>query len=66
LFAGLSIIITKPFRVGEFIDILGEHGEVHAIDIFTTKLLHIDRSIVVIPNRKSSGKFCITMGKCAN
>lgn len=56
LFAGLSIIITKPFRVGEFIDILGEHGEVQAIDIFTTKLLHIDRSIVVIPNRKIIGE----------
>ncbi|MEO8326712.1 MAG: mechanosensitive ion channel domain-containing protein, partial [Nitrospirota bacterium] len=41
LFAGLSIIFTKPFRVGEFIDILGEHGEVQAIDIFTTKLLHL-------------------------
>jgi len=38
LFAGLSISITKPFRIGEFIDILGEHGEVQAIDIFTTKL----------------------------
>jgi hypothetical protein len=37
LFAGLSIIITKPFRVGEFIDILGEHGEIQASDIFTTK-----------------------------
>ncbi|MCW5785800.1 MAG: mechanosensitive ion channel, partial [Nitrospirales bacterium] len=56
LFAGLSIIFTKPFRVGEFIDILGEHGEVQAIDIFTTKLLHLDRSIVVIPNRKIIGE----------
>ena len=27
LFAGLSIIFTKPFRIGEFIDILGEHGQ---------------------------------------
>jgi len=63
LFAGLSIIITKPFRVGEFIDILGEHGEVQAIDIFTTKLRHIDRSIVVIPNRKIIGEILHNYGE---
>ena len=63
LFASLSIIITKPFLVGEFIDILGEHGEVQAIDIFTTKLLHIDRSIVVIPNRKIIGEILHNYGK---
>lgn len=51
LFAGLSIIMTKPFRVRQFIDILGEHREVQTIDLFTTKLLHIDQSIVIIPNR---------------
>ncbi len=63
LFAGLSIIFTKPFRVGEFIDILGEHGEVQAIDIFTTKLFHLDRSIVVIPNRKIIGEILHNYGK---
>jgi len=63
LFAGLSIIITKPFRVGEFIEILGEHGEVQAIDIFTTKLLHIDQSFVVIPNRKIIGEIFHNYGK---
>ncbi len=63
LFAGLSIIFTKPFRVGEFINILGEHGEVQAIDIFTTKLLHLDRSIVVIPNRKIIGGILHNYGK---
>lgn len=63
LFAGLSMIITKPFRIGECIDILGEHGEVQAIDIFTNKLLHIDRSIVVIPNRKIIGEILHNDGK---
>jgi len=63
LFAGLSIIFTNPFRVGEFIDILGEHGEVQAIDIFTTKLLHLDRSIVIIPNRKIIGEILHNFGK---
>ena len=56
LFAGLSIIFTKPFRVGEYIKLLGVYGEVHAIDLFTTKLQHLDQSIVVIPNRLIIGE----------
>jgi small conductance mechanosensitive channel len=54
--AGLSIIFTKPYRVGEHISILGVRGDVAAIDIFSTTLVHPDRSRVVIPNRKIVGE----------
>ena len=54
--AGLSIIFTKPYRVGEHISILGVQGDVVAIGIFSTTLLHPDRSRVVIPNRKIVGE----------
>src|SRR5215813_13808239 len=50
--AGLSIIFTKPFRVGEYVALLGVQGEVSAIELFSTTLVHPDRSRVVIPNRK--------------
>jgi len=63
LFAGLNIIFTKPFRVGEFIELLGVYGEVQAIDLFSTKLLHRDRSLVVIPNRKIIGEILHNYGK---
>jgi small conductance mechanosensitive channel len=56
LFAGLTIIFTKPFRVGEYIEVIGVEGQVTTIDLFTTKLLHVDQSIVVIPNRKIVGE----------
>lgn len=62
LFAGLTIIFTKPFRVGEYIDLLGEYGEVKAIDIFTTKLVHLDQSVIVIPNRKIIGEILHNYG----
>lgn len=62
LFAGLSIIFTKPFRVGQYIELLGVYGEVKAIDLFSTKLLHADRSIVVIPNRKIIGEILHNYG----
>jgi small conductance mechanosensitive channel len=55
LVAGLTIIFTKPFRVGEWIEIAGVSGQVKDIQLFTTTLLHTDMSRVVIPNRKIIG-----------
>ena len=54
--AGLTIIFTKPFRVGQYIELLGVEGQVQAIELFTTTLLHADQSRVVIPNRKIVGE----------
>jgi small conductance mechanosensitive channel len=62
LVAGLTIIITRPFRVGEFVEIHGEEGRVEAITLFTTKLSHPDRSVVVIPNRKIVGEIMHNYG----
>jgi small conductance mechanosensitive channel len=56
LFAGLTIIFTKPFRVGEYIGIVGEEGTVETVTLFQTTLSHPDRSRVVIPNRKIVGE----------
>ncbi|HXR46347.1 MAG TPA: mechanosensitive ion channel family protein [Candidatus Limnocylindrales bacterium] len=56
LVAGLSIIFTKPFRVGEWIEIAGVSGQVKTIELFSTILLHTDLSRVVIPNRKIIGE----------
>ncbi|NGZ11214.1 MAG: mechanosensitive ion channel [Nitrospira sp. LK70] len=50
LMAGLSIIFSKPYKVGEHVVLLGVHGEVVVIDIFTTRLMHVDHSRVIIPN----------------
>jgi small conductance mechanosensitive channel len=56
LMAGMLIIFTKPFRVGEYIELLGVHGQVHAIELFSVILVHPDKSRVVIPNRKIIGE----------
>ena len=60
--AGLSIIFTKPFRVGEYISIVGEEGQVQAISLFNTTLTHADRSRIVIPNRKIVGEILHNFG----
>jgi small conductance mechanosensitive channel len=62
LVAGLSIVFTKPFRVGEWIEILGVHGQVVTIELFSTTLVQLDRSRVVIPNRKVVGEVLHNFG----
>ena len=60
--AGLLIIFTKPFRVGEYIEVVGVEGEVKSIELFATTLLHADLSRVVIPNRKITGEILHNYG----
>ena len=62
LVSGLVIIFTKPFRVGEFIEVVGNYGQVTVIELFSTTLVHPDRSHVVIPNRKISGEILHNYG----
>ncbi len=62
LVAGLLIIFTKPFRVGEYIELLGVEGQVLTIALFSTTLQHADRSKVVIPNRKVVGEILHNYG----
>ncbi len=61
--AGLSIIFTKPFRVGEYISIAGEEGRVEEITLFNTTLSHADLSLIVVPNRKIAGEILHNFGQ---
>jgi small conductance mechanosensitive channel len=63
LAAGLTIVFTRPFRVGEYISIVHEEGEVQLITLFSTTLLHTDQSRVVIPNRKIAGEILHNYGQ---
>ena len=62
LVAGLTIIFTKPYRVGEYIELLGVYGQVTDIELLSTKLVHTDRSIVTVPNRKIIGEILHNYG----
>jgi small conductance mechanosensitive channel len=62
LFAGLTIIFTKPFRVNEYIEILNVQGQVTQVELLSTTLIHADRSRVVIPNRKIVGEILHNYG----
>ena len=60
--AGLSIIFSRPFRVGQYISVVGEEGSVEDISLFSTTLAHPDGSRVVIPNRKIVGEIYHNFG----
>jgi len=61
--AGLTIILTRPFRVGEYISIVKEEGQVEDISLFHTSLTHPDLSRVVIPNRRIVGEVLHNYGQ---
>jgi small conductance mechanosensitive channel len=63
LVAGLTIIFTKPFLVGEYIELLGVYGQVTDIALFSTTLLHADNSHVFVPNRKIVGEILHNYGR---
>jgi small conductance mechanosensitive channel len=60
--AGLTIIFTKPYRVGEYIGVAGVEGQVSAVTLFSTELTHLDRSRIVVPNRKVVGEILQNYG----
>jgi small conductance mechanosensitive channel len=62
LVAGLTIIFSKPFVIGEYIELLGVYGQVTDIALFSTTLLHTDNSRVIVPNRKIVGEILHNYG----
>ncbi len=58
--AGVLIIVFRPFRVGDLVEVGGATGTVQDIQIFTTVLHTVDNLRVVVPND------LITKGKITN
>lgn len=62
LVAGLMIIFTQPFRIGEYVAVVGVEGQVAEVDLFSTKLSQGDCSVVIVPNRKIIGEILQNYG----
>lgn len=48
--AGVLLIIFRPFKKGDYVEVGGDSGTVDAISIFTTTLLTPDNKVVIVPN----------------
>ncbi|WP_323762074.1 mechanosensitive ion channel family protein [Maricaulis sp.] len=55
LAAGVMLILFRPYRLGEFVEVAGTSGVVKEITLFTTVLATGDNKKIIIPNSKSWG-----------
>ena len=53
--AGVLILLFKPYKIGDYVEIAGAGGTVEEIQIFNTVLLTPDRKTVIVPNAQATG-----------
>jgi len=53
--AGVLILLLRPFKVGDFVEVAGLKGSVKDIQLFTTVLATPDNVKVLVPNSKIFG-----------
>ncbi|MTI42774.1 small conductance mechanosensitive channel [Roseibium hamelinense] len=53
--AGVMLIIFRPYKVGQFVDIGGTSGTVQDLNIFVTELVTPDNVQIIMPNGKAWG-----------
>lgn len=56
LAAGFLIAITKPFRVGDYVDTAGKSGKIISVGASITKMTTVDNKRIIIPNSKIWGE----------
>ncbi len=54
--AGTSLIFTKPFKVGDIIEVNGVMGEVEDVSLGRTQLARVDGVKIVVPNKHIIGE----------
>ncbi|MFV0334616.1 MAG: mechanosensitive ion channel family protein [Tropicimonas sp.] len=50
LAAGIMLVVFRPFKMGDFINVAGQSGTVKQITLFTTELATPDNVQIIIPN----------------
>lgn len=48
--AGLVLIILRPYKVGDYVELVGDEGTVEDVNIFTTTLRTLDNIKVILSN----------------
>lgn len=48
--SGIILLVTQPFKEGDYVSLNGTEGKIHNIKILTTALLTSDNKLVVMPN----------------
>ena len=59
--AGVVLLILRPYKVGDVIDIGGASGTVQRLDLFTTQLSNANNHKIVVPNGKVLGDVILNL-----
>jgi small conductance mechanosensitive channel len=59
--AGVMLLILRPYRVGDAVELHGKSGTVKGLDLFTTRLSSGDNLSVFVPNAKAFGEIIVNM-----
>lgn len=54
-FSGITLIASKPFKIGDYVDLGGTGGTVKAIGIMNTTLTTPDNKLIILPNSQITG-----------
>jgi small conductance mechanosensitive channel len=57
--AGVMLLLFRPYRVGDMVEIAGRMGTVKTLDLFVTELATVDNLKVMAPNGKIFGDFIV-------
>ena len=50
LFSGITLLLTRPMSVGDYVEIGSNTGHVHSIGLFYTTLISLNKQVITIPN----------------
>jgi small conductance mechanosensitive channel len=59
--AGVMLLVLRPYRVGDVVEIDGKTGLVRGLDLFATRLSDGENLIVFVPNAKAFGAVIVNL-----
>ena len=59
--AGVLLLVLRPYKVGDVIDIGGVAGSVQRLDLFTTQMSNANNHKIVVPNAKVLGDVILNL-----
>lgn len=61
--AGVMILLLRPYRIGDRVELNGRQGVVRGMDLFNTKLLDYDGMTLYLPNGKVFGEMIVNISQ---
>ena len=63
LFSGLTLLVSKPFKSGDYVEVGGRNGIIKSVGLFYTQLNTLDNVSINIPNSDVTGTTIINYSR---